>query len=117
MLNTVILVGNLGQDPESFFTPDNGTHIATFSLAFISGFKDGKEKTGWIKVTCFGKTADIATQYLHTGARVAVTGSLEQQKWETENNEKRSAIRLIARDLEFIKTDGRGFENSDRPPF
>ena len=105
MLNTVILAGNLGQDPESFFTPDEGTHIATFSLAFVSGFKDGNKKTGWLKCKCFGKNADLATQYLSTGSRVAVTGTLSQETWKTENNEKRSSYSLIARDIEFIKTD------------
>ena len=82
-----------------------------------TGFKDGKDKTGWIKVTCFGRIADTAVQYLHKGARIAVTGTLEQQKWETDNHEKRSAIRLIARDIEFIRTDERGFEEREKTPF
>jgi len=112
MLNTVILAGNLGNDPESFFSSDGETHIVTFSLAFVSGFKDGKEKVSWIKTTCFGKVADLAEKYLHKGARIALTGTLEEQKWETEEKEKRSAIKLIARDIEFIKIDDRGGEES-----
>lgn len=115
MLNTVILVGNLGNSPESFYTPEDGNHIASFSLAFVSGFKNGKEKTGWIKVTCFGKLADNAAKYLGKGSRIAVTGTLEEQRWE-KDNEKRSAIKLIARDIEFIRTST-GQDNDDRPPF
>ena len=108
-MNNCVLIGNLGADPESFFT-DEGTHIVNFSLAFRSTKKD---KTNWIKVVCFNKLAEVAEKYLHKGARIAITARLDQHKWITEENQTRSTFRLIANNIDFIKTDGRGFENSD----
>jgi single-strand DNA-binding protein len=84
-------------------------------------FTSGKNKTGWIKATCFEKLADIAVTYLHKGAKIAVTGLIDQDKWTTENNENRTTIKLIAKGIDFIKTDGRGFDdandNRDDVPF
>ena len=115
MLNNCILTGNLGADPEVFYSSD-GDPIATFNLAF----KSSKKKTGWIKVTCFQRLAEITERCLHKGARIAVVGTLDQQKWETDEGVMRSSFQLIANTLEFIKTDGRGFEegqNSGDVPF
>ncbi len=106
-MNTVILTGNLGADPESFFTPE-GTQIVTFSLAFRST----KDKTSWIKITAFNKNAEVAVKYLHKGARIGILGILDQDKWETDEGESRSAMKIIARNIEFIKTDGRGFDEN-----
>ncbi len=114
MLNQSILTGNLGADPEVFYSSE-GDPIATFNLAF----KASKKKTGWIKVTCFNRLAEVVEKYLHKGARIAIVGTLDQQKWETDEGVKRSSFQLIAHTLEFIKTDGRGFEegqgNGDVP--
>ena len=99
MLNTVIIAGNLGADPESFYTPNDGTQIVTFNLAFNSY----KEKSSWIKIKCFKKQAEIAEKYLHKGARIAVTGILDQSVWETDSGEKRSSFSILANNIEFIK--------------
>ena len=97
MLNNCILTGNLGADPEVFYSSE-GEPIATFNMAFRSS----KKKTGWIKVTSFHRLAEVTEKYLHKGAR-------------------KSSFQLIANSIEFIKTDGRGFEegqgNSDDIPF
>jgi single-strand DNA-binding protein len=106
-MNIVILSGNLGDDPVSKYTTE-GMHIVQFSMAFSSN----KKKTGWIKVSCFDKIADVAVKYLHKGARIAVTGQIDQDKWTTDNNETRTTIKLIAKGIDFIKTDGRGFDNT-----
>ena len=118
-MNTCTITGNLGDDPESFFS-DGGTQITSFSVAF----KSIKDKANWIKITCFNKTALVAEKHLHKGARVGITGILDQDKWETNEGESRSAIKLIANSIEFIKTDGRGFDdtpatddNDDDMPF
>ena len=105
MLNQVILTGNLGADPEVFYASD-GMPVASFNLAFLCS----KKKTGWIKVTCFQRLAEVSAKYLHKGAKVAVMGTLDQHKWETEEGIPRSSFQVIANTLEFIKTDGRGFE-------
>jgi single-strand DNA-binding protein len=106
-MNVIVLSGNLGNDPDSRYSQE-GVHVVTFSLAFSSG----KNKTGWIKTTCFDKLADVAVKHLHKGAKVAVTGQIDQEKWTTENNENRTAIKLIGKTIDFIKTDGRGFDGT-----
>ena len=107
MLNSCILTGNLGADPEVFYSSE-GDPVSTFNLAF----KSSKKKTGWIKITCFKRLAETAERYLHKGARIAVIGYLDQQKWESDEGVQRSSFQLIANTLEFIKTDGRGFDDS-----
>ena len=107
MLNSTILTGNLGQDPEIFFTSE-GNSIAKFSIAF----KSAKKKTSWIKVACFGRLAELAEKHLHQGARVGVVGVLEEQRWETDQGVKKSSWQINCNSLEFIKTDGRGFEDN-----
>ena len=109
-MNTVVITGNLGNYPESFYTPSDGTHIVNFSLAFRSTKKD---KPNWIRVAAFNNNAEVAAKYLHRGARVGIAGLLDMDQWETEEGQKRNAIKLIAQSIEFIKTDGRGFEDSD----
>lgn len=109
-MNVCVLTGNLGADPESSYSSE-GTPIASFNIAF----KATKKKTAWIKVTCFNKLAEIAQAYLHKGAKIAVHGSIDQDKWESKSGEARSAFKLIANNIEFIKTDGRGFENGQNP--
>jgi single-strand DNA-binding protein len=108
MLNQTVLTGNLGADPEVFYSSE-GNPVATFNLAFRSS----KKKTGWIKVACFQKLAEVTEKYLHRGARIGIIGTLDQQKWETDEGVTRSSYQLIANSLEFIKTDGRGFEEGE----
>ena len=109
-MNHVILTGNLGDDPKDFYTPD-GVAISTFQMAFRSG----KDKTSWVKVNCYNKLAELSTRCLHKGARVGVNGVLDQQKWTDEHGNQKSGYRLIANQIEFIKTDGRGFNKETEP--
>jgi single-strand DNA-binding protein len=109
MLNQTILTGNLGADPEVFYSSE-GNPVASFNMAFRSS----KKKTGWIKVVCFGKLAEVSEKYLHKGARIGIIGTLDQQKWETDEGVTKSSFQLIGNSLEFIKTDGRGFEGSQQ---
>ena len=104
MLNTCVLTGNLGADPEVFYDSE-GQPIAIFNIAF----RATKKKTCWIKVTCFQKLAGIVEKHLHKGARIAALGALDQHKWETDEGQTRTSYQLIANSIEFIKTDGRGF--------
>ena len=115
MLNQTVLSGNLGADPEMFYSSE-GKPVASFNIAF----NGAKKKTGWIKVAAFGKLAEISEKYLHKGARIGIIGTLDQQVWETEEGVKRSSFQINANSLEFIKTDGRGFDdnqNRDETPF
>lgn len=118
MLNSVILVGNLGNDPESFFTSE-GIQISSFSLAFNSS----RNSPGWIKVSCFGRTGDVASRFLHKGARVAIQGQLQENRWKADDGTTRSSFQITCQQIEFIKTDGRGFkegkegESEEEVPF
>lgn len=105
-MNQVVITGNLGEDPSEFYTPD-GVSITSFNMAFRSG----KDKTSWIKVSCYNKQAEVASRCLHKGARIGVIGVLDQQKWTDNEGNQKSGYRLIANNIEFIKTDGRGFNN------
>jgi len=110
MLNQCVLTGNLGADPEVFYNPE-GNPVTSFNLAFQST----KKKTGWIKVVCFQKLAEIASTYLHKGARIAIVGILDQHKWQDNEGQNRSTFQVIANSVEFIKTDGRGFKDGKAP--
>jgi single-strand DNA-binding protein len=114
MLNSVVLAGNLGADPEVFYS-QSGEPIANLNLAF----KGSKKRVGWIKVTCFNKTAEIVEQYIKKGDRIGVSGSLDYHQWENDEGSKRSAIQMIANTIEFIKVKGfsDGDNNQDETPF
>ena len=84
-INKVVLVGNLGQDPEVRYMP-NGGAVANISLATSESWKDKttgepKEKTEWHRVVLFGKLAEIAGEYLRKGAQVYIEGALQTRKW------------------------------------
>ena len=79
MLNNCLLTGNLGADPEVFYSSE-GDPIATFNLAFRSS----KKKTNWIKITCFNKLAEITEKYLHKGARIGIIGTLSACRHDSE---------------------------------
>jgi single-strand DNA-binding protein len=109
-MNQLIITGHLGDDVKDFFTPD-GVAISTFPMAFRSG----KDKTSWIRVSCYNKLAELSTKCLHKGAKIAVQGLLDQQKWTDDHGNQKSGYRLIANQIEFIKTDGRGFNKEEAP--
>lgn len=90
MLNQLVLTGNLGNSPEIFYS-SQGNPVASFNIAF----KSSKKKTGWIKVVCFNRLAEVAEKYLKTGDRVSVIGTLDQQRWENEEGLARSSFQLI----------------------
>jgi single-strand DNA-binding protein len=114
MLNSVVLAGNLGGDPEIHFTT-SGEEIASFTLAF----KAGKNKIGWIKISCFKRLSEICSKHLHKGAKIAVSGVLDYHQWETNEGVKRSAIQMIANTIEFIKVKAfaEGENHEDGTPF
>lgn len=100
MINQVVLIGNLGRDPEVRYTA-TGMAVTTFSLCFSSG----KDKTGWINVVSFNKLAETIGQHLSKGSRVGVVGVLDENKWEDNQGNKRSSLQVICNNIEFIKTN------------
>ena len=88
-INKVILVGNLGQDPEIRYMP-NGNAVANISVATSETWKDkqtgeSKDKTEWHKVVIFGKLAEIAGEYLKKGSQVYIEGQLQTRKWQDQS--------------------------------
>lgn len=88
-VNKVILIGNLGRDPEVRFMPD-GTAIATLAIATTEKFKDREgntqESTEWHRVSFFGRIAEVCQQYLKKGASIYVEGSLKTRKWQDKES-------------------------------
>ncbi len=97
-INKVIIIGNLGQDVETKYTPD-GRAIANISVATSDNWTDKNgerhEKTEWHRIAIFGKLAEIAGQYLHKGSKVYVEGKLQTDKWTDKEGTERYTTRII----------------------
>ena len=97
-VNKVILVGNLGQDPEGRFTPQ-GTAVTNLSLATNESWKNQsgeiQDKTEWHRVVMYGKMAETATQYMRKGTMVYVEGRLQTNEWEDQNQVKRRTTEVL----------------------
>ena len=112
MFQQIILLGNLGNDPEMRYTP-SGVPVTSFSLAVNRRWtgQDGQqqEKTTWFRVTAWRKTAELASQYLTKGRQVLVVGELEEARTYTDRNgNTQVSIEVTAQNLKFIGTRGEG---------
>ena len=113
-INKVILVGNLGQDPEVKYTA-GGAAVTTLSLATSESWKDkdtgsDQEKTEWHRVVRWRRLAEIAGEYLKKGSKVYIEGQLQTRKWE-QDGQTRYTTEVIGRDMQFL--DSRGSSSSD----
>jgi single-strand DNA-binding protein len=123
MFNRVILVGNLTRDIELRYTP-SGTAICTTGIAVNHKFKkqDGSqsEETMFIDITLFGRTAEIANQYLKKGSKVLVEGRLKLDSWSDQNGQKRSKHTITVDALKMIdsksRNEGGNFDEEYRQP-
>ena len=108
MLNTVTLVGNLGQDPETRYSA-SGLAICNLSIAVSERYKDqsgeAQKRTHWFRATAFGRTAEIAQEYLQKGARVGISGQLIQRTWQDQNGGNRSAVEIRINQLELLSSN------------
>lgn len=112
MINKVILVGNLGRDPEIRSTA-SGTPVANLSLATNRRWKDSggnpQEQTEWHRIVCFGRQAEIAGQYLSRGRQLYVEGRLQTRSWEDrETGETRYSTEIVCESFQMLgrRTDG-----------
>jgi len=117
-INKVILVGNLGQDPEVKFTA-GGAAVTTLSIATSESWKDKEsgneqEKTEWHRVVLWRRLAEIAGEYLKKGSKVYIEGQLQTRKWEQEG-QTRYTTEVIARDMQFLDSRG-NMDNTNSPP-
>jgi len=108
MYNKVILVGNLTRDVELKYTP-TGTAIAKFGLATNRTFKDSatgenRQETMFIDITVFGRSAEIANQYLKKGRKVLIEGRLVLDQWVDQTGQKRSKHSIVAEKVQFMES-------------
>lgn len=113
-VNKVILIGNLGKDPE-VRTMQNGNKVANLSIATSETWKDKssgerKEKTEWHRVVIFGNLADIAEKYLKKGSKVYVSGSLQTRKWQNKDGQDQYSTEVVLQGYggELTMLDGKG---------
>jgi single-strand DNA-binding protein len=115
-INKVILIGNLGGDPELRSTP-GGTSVATFTLATNETWndKDGakQERTEWHRIVAWGRLAEICGQYLRKGRQVYIEGRLQTRTWEDKQGNQRKTTEVVARDMQMLGSRGEG--GGERP--
>lgn len=116
-VNKVILVGNLGKDPEVRYTP-SGLAVANITIATSEGWKDKQsgemqEKTEWHRVVFYQRLAEIAGEYLRKGSKVYVEGRLQTRKWQDKNTgQDRYTTEIIASEMQMLDSKGGSSDNS-----
>ena len=114
-VNKVILVGNLGADPEVKYMP-NGNAVANVTIATSESWKDKqsgeqKDKTEWHRVVFFRRLAEIAGEYLKKGSQIYIEGKLQTRKWQDKNGNDRYTTEIIANEMQML--GGRGGGSAD----
>jgi single-strand DNA-binding protein len=116
-INKVILIGNLGADPETRAMP-SGTTVANLRVATSESWRDKQtgeqqERTEWHRVALFGRLAEIAGEYLRKGSQVYIEGSLRTRKWQDKQGNERYSTEIIGNDLQML--GGRGGASGAAP--
>lgn len=119
-VNKVILIGNLGRDPETRYMPDGGA-ITNISIATTDTWKDKQgekqEKTEWHRVAFFGRLAEIAGEYLKKGSQVYVEGRLQTRKWQDKDGNDKYTTEIVADRMQMLGSrQGMGGGASEPPP-
>lgn len=109
-INKVILVGNVGIDPDIRYMP-NGNAATTLSVATSESWKDKQtgekqERTEWHRVVCFNRLGEIAGEYVKKGSKLYVEGSLRTRKWQDPQGQERYTTEIIASDIQMLDTKG-----------
>ena len=109
-INKVILIGNLGNDPDVRYT-SGGSPIANISLATSESWRDKEtgdqqERTEWHRIVFFGRLAEIVSEYLRKGSKVYVEGRLQTRKWQDRDGNDRYTTEIVANEMQML--DGRG---------
>jgi single-strand DNA-binding protein len=120
MLNKVMLIGNIGQDPEVTQVP-NGSSVAKMTLAtnrkWTTADGEKREEVTWHNLEAWSKLADIASQYLHKGSKVYVEGRLKVDQWEDrETGAKRSRTKVVCERITFLGDRGGNSQGSQGQP-
>ncbi len=112
-LNKVMIIGNLGRDPEMRYTP-SGKPVTSFSVAvsrsWVKPEGERTETTDWFNVVAWGRLAEICSQYLTKGSLVYVEGRLETRSWEADNGQKHFRTEVVASDVNILDKRGKAME-------
>jgi len=111
-INKVILIGNLGQDPEVKFMP-NGNAVTNVTIATSESWKDKNtgeqvDKTEWHRVVFFRRLAEIAGEYLKKGSKVYIEGKLQTRKWQDQSGNDRYTTEIVANEMQMLDSRGGG---------
>lgn len=117
-INKVILIGNLGKDPETRYMPSGGA-VTNLTLATSESWKDKqtgeqKENTEWHRVVFFNRLAEIAAEYLRKGSKVYIEGRLQTRKWQGQDGQDRYTTEIVANEMQML--DSRGGGSYEAPP-
>lgn len=108
-VNKVILIGNVGADPELRYTA-GGTAVSNFNIATNENWTDSsgerQERTEWHRIVVWGRLAEICNQYLRKGGKVFIEGRLQTRSWETQDGQKRYTTEVVARDMQMLDSRG-----------
>ncbi|KTC77910.1 single-stranded DNA-binding protein [Legionella brunensis] len=118
-INKVILIGNVGVDPDVRYMP-NGNAVTTISLATSETWKDKQtgdkqERTEWHRVVCFNRLGEIAGEYVRKGSKLYVEGSLRTRKWQDQQGQERYTTEIVATDIQMLDAKS-GSSNFDEIP-
>ena len=119
-VNKVILIGNLGKDPEVRYMP-NGQAVANVTIATSETWKDKtsgeqKEQTEWHRVVFFRRLAEIAGEYLKKGSKVYIEGRLQTRKWQNKDGQDQYTTEIVANEMQMLDSKGAGSNFSNSPP-
>ena len=117
-INKVILIGNLGKDPETRYMPSGGA-VTNVTVATSESWKDKntgeqQERTEWHRVVFFNRLAEIAGEYLKKGSKVYIEGSLRTRKWQGQDGQDRYTTEIVANEMQMLDSRGGGasFDNT-----
>lgn len=118
-VNKVILIGRLGADPETRYTP-GGSAVANFNIATDRGWKDKdgnwQNETTWHRIVAWARLAEVAKEYLKKGHRVYIEGRIQNRSWEDQNGQKRYVSEVVANDLQMLEPAPGGRSGPEEPP-
>ena len=119
-LNKVLLIGNLTRDPD-VRVMNNGRPVCNFALALNRSYKDAegnrKEETTFVDVECFGPRAEAVGRFFTKGRAIFVEGRLKLDQWESKEGEKRSALRVVLDNFEFVDAKQDATQSQDAKPY
>ena len=118
-LNKVMIIGNLGRDPEMRYTP-SGRPVTTFSVAVSRSWKSSngehRSETEWFKIVAWGKLAEICKEYLNKGQQVYIEGRLQTREWEDKEGQQRTTVEVVANEMTMLGERRDKSQNDENPP-